>query len=153
MDRRKFLKKILRYSALGGIGLFAGTLIKRPMVLSAKEGEIFWQIDPYKCRQCGKCADNCVLSVSAVKCVHAYKVCGYCDLCSGYFRQGAVKLNTGAENQLCPIGALERKFIEPPYFEYKVDESLCIACGKCVKGCTAFGNGSLFLSRAPIGHS
>jgi len=29
--------------------------------------------------------------------------------------------------------------------EYNVEESLCNGCGKCVKGCTVFGNGSLFL--------
>ncbi|HQC51652.1 MAG TPA: 4Fe-4S binding protein, partial [Lentisphaeria bacterium] len=32
-----------------------------------------------------------------------------------------------------------------PYFEYKINEELCIGCGKCVKGCASFGNGSLFL--------
>ena len=30
-------------------------------------------------------------------------------------------------------------------FEYTIDEELCTGCGKCVKGCTSFGNGSLFL--------
>ncbi|MBL7138671.1 MAG: 4Fe-4S binding protein, partial [Bacteroidales bacterium] len=30
-------------------------------------------------------------------------------------------------------------------FEYTIDEELCIGCGKCVKGCNAFGNGSLQL--------
>jgi electron transport complex protein RnfB len=54
-------------------------------------------------------------------------------------------LNTGAENQLCPTGALKRKFIEEPFFEYTIDEDLCNGCGKCVKGCTSFGNGSLHL--------
>ena len=29
--------------------------------------------------------------------------------------------------------------------EYTIDEPLCIGCAKCVKGCNAFGNGSLFL--------
>ena len=26
-----------------------------------------------------------------------------------------------------------------------VDEALCVGCGKCVKGCALFGNGSLYL--------
>ena len=26
-----------------------------------------------------------------------------------------------------------------------IDPKLCKGCGKCVKGCTSFGNGSLFL--------
>ena len=43
------------------------------------------------------------------------------------------------------LPALMRKFIEEPYFEYEIDEDLCIGCAKCVKGCTSFGNGSLHL--------
>nr|HPM87990.1 hypothetical protein [Bacteroidales bacterium] len=31
------------------------------------------------------------------------------------------------------------------YFEYTIDEGLCDGCGKCVKGCVDFGNGSLYL--------
>ncbi len=107
--------------------------------------EYVWQIDPYKCVSCGNCASYCVLEESAVKCVHAFEMCGYCDLCTGFFEPEPRKLDTGAENQLCPAGAIERKFVEEPYFEYNINESLCIGCAKCVKGCTAFGNGSLFL--------
>jgi electron transport complex protein RnfB len=66
-------------------------------------------------------------------------------LCSGYLEPGAKTRDTSAENQLCPTGAISRTFIEDPYFEYSIDEELCIACGKCVKGCGAFGNGSLYL--------
>jgi electron transport complex protein RnfB len=72
-------------------------------------------------------------------------MCGYCDLCTGYLEPEPTALDTGAENELCPNGALGRVFIEEPYFEYNVDESLCNGCGKCVKGCGIFGNGSLFL--------
>ena len=57
-------------------------------------------------------------------------------------------LDTGAENQLCPTGAITRKYIDKKggvrYFEYTIDEGLCIACGKCVVGCRLM-NGSLFL--------
>ena len=55
------------------------------------------------------------------------------------------ELNTAAENMMCPTGAIQRRFIEEPYFEYTIDEALCTGCGKCVKGCSSFGNGSLFL--------
>ena len=43
-----------------------------------------------------------------------------------------------------PDRAIRRTFVEEPYFEYTIDERLCIGCGKCVKGCNTFGNGSLF---------
>ncbi len=87
-----------------------------------------------------------MLDESAVKCVHSFAMCGYCDLCTGYFRPDADRARIpAAENQLCPTGAIQRAFVEDPYFEYTIDERLCIGCGKCVKGCNAFGNGSLYL--------
>jgi len=104
-----------------------------------------WQIDPFKCTQCGQCKTNCVLTPSAAKCVHAYQMCGYCDLCGGYLRQGVKTISTGAENQLCPVAAIERKFVEEPYFQYTINEDLCDGCAKCVKGCADFGNGSLYM--------
>jgi electron transport complex protein RnfB len=140
IDRRTFIHKGMRLalgSAVVGTGVVA-------LARSGKGPEYVWQIDPFKCTQCGRCATECVKSVSAVKCIHAYDLCGYCDLCGGYFKPGA-KLQTGAENQLCPTSAIQRRFIEEPYFEYVIDEDLCIGCAKCVKGCSSFGNGSLHL--------
>ena len=104
-----------------------------------------WQLDPEKCMQCGRCATNCVLTQSAVRCFHTHAMCGYCKLCFGYFQPDAAALSTAAENQLCPTGAIRRKFVEDPYYEYTIDHDLCIGCGKCVKGCNTFGNGSLYL--------
>ena len=72
-------------------------------------------------------------------------MCGYCQLCTGYFEPDPIDLNTGAENQLCPAGAIIRTFVEDPYYEYTIDERLCIGCAKCVDGCNRFGNGSLYL--------
>lgn len=139
-DRREFLTNsgrfVLGFGALGLAGLAAR---------NSMGGQMVWQIDPFKCTFCGRCATHCVLSESAVKCVHAYDLCGYCDLCGGYYKPGVTNLNTGAENMLCPTAAIERKFIEEPYFEYEIKEDLCIGCAKCVAGCTSFGNGSLHL--------
>ena len=140
INRRKFINDGIRYTlvlGVGGVGAFLASG-------SSKE-ELVWQLDPSKCVQCGRCATNCVLTPSAVKCMHVYDMCGYCDLCSGYFRVDTKDLTTGAENQLCPTSAISRKFIEDPYFEYHIDEDLCNGCGKCVEGCGAFGNGSLQL--------
>jgi Na+-translocating ferredoxin:NAD+ oxidoreductase subunit B len=104
-----------------------------------------WQIDPMKCTQCGTCSKSCVMTPSAVKCVHAFKMCGHCELCTGFFVPDPIALNTGAENQQCPTGAIKRQFVEDPYYQYTIDENLCIGCAICVRGCTDFGNGSLFL--------
>jgi electron transport complex protein RnfB len=72
-------------------------------------------------------------------------MCGYCDLCTGFFDPQPFARDTGAENQLCPTDAIVRRFIEPPYFEHIIDHELCVGCGKCVDGCFTLGNGSLFL--------
>jgi len=131
---------VIRGGALLGLGGLVGGLAAR-----TQAREAVWQIDPYKCTMCGRCATECVLSPSASKCVHAFAMCGYCDLCTAYFHPQPNALNTGAENQLCPTGAIKRTFIEDPYYQYTVDKELCIGCAKCVAGCAAFGNGSLFL--------
>jgi len=140
LTRRQFLRHGLRGAAgLGLGGVAAGA------ILGAAAGDTVWQIDPTKCIQCGNCATYCVLETSAVKCVHAYDLCGYCVRCFGYFEPQADAFNEAAENQLCPTGAIGRRFIEEERYQYTIDESLCIGCGKCVKGCNAFGNGSLHL--------
>jgi len=141
-ERRKFLKTCGRLVAGGAIVALFGASFRKAMVADAN---YFWQIDPAKCTFCGRCETDCVLPMSAVKCLHAKKVCGYCDLCGGYYRASVKELNTAAENLICPTGAIQRKFIEVPYFEYSINEALCNGCGKCAKGCNAFGNGSLYL--------
>jgi electron transport complex protein RnfB len=145
IDRRKFLTKGVRLSMATGVVGLGGVLLSK-----ASKQEWVWQLDATKCVQCGRCATSCVLTPSAVKCMHVFDMCGYCDLCGGYFRPGVKKLSTAAENQLCPTAAIERKYIEKPYFEYHIIEELCMGCGKCVKGCSSFGNGSMQLQ---VNHS
>ena len=139
-NRREFIQSGVRLSLALALGSVSGLALSRVI-----KDDYVWQIDPFECTQCGRCATDCVMTPSAVKCVHAYDLCGYCDLCGGYFKPDANALSTAAENQLCPTAAIERKFIEEPYFEYIINKDLCIGCAKCVKGCTSFGNGSLHL--------
>ena len=166
MQRRDFLRSCGRGVILGSAAILTGTLLTRRQLTApcgndsctgcsaekqckftrkVSSEKFVWQIDPRKCVQCGQCATQCVLNLSAVKCIHSYSMCGYCKLCFGFFQPGANALNEAAENQVCPTGAIKRKFIEDPYYEYRIDESLCNGCGKCVKGCSTFGNGSLHL--------
>jgi len=140
ITRREFVARL-------GRGASACALVGVSAALFARgdEQELVWQIDPFKCTQCGLCQTECVLDQSAVRCAHDFQMCGYCKFCFGFFRDDALELTEGAENQACPTGAITRKFIEDPYYEYTIDRDLCIACGKCVKGCNQFGNGSLYL--------
>lgn len=140
VSRRGFIREGARVAAVAGVGGVLGLLAGK-----ATGKEFVWQIDPQKCVRCGNCATACVLEQSAVKCVHAYAICGYCELCTGYFEPEPNGLNTGAENCQCPTAAIKRTYVEDPYYEYEIDEALCIGCARCVEGCNLFGNGSLFL--------
>ncbi len=143
-DRRGFLGEGVRIVGAIALGGTAGFVAGR----KGKEDEYVWQIDPDLCMACGNCATYCVLDLSAVKAVQFYPMCAMCDLCTGYFDLGHLSRDTAAENQLCPTGAIVRRFIADqsgvPRFEYDIDEPKCIGCGKCVKGC-AMMNGSLYL--------
>ncbi len=140
VTRRQFFRNGARLAAVTGLGTLAGVLTGHSQAKTT-----VWQIDPAKCLRCDRCATHCVLEQSAVKCVHAHALCGYCQLCTGYFNPEPNDLTTAAENQLCPTAAIQRTFVEDPYYEYNIDEKLCIGCAKCVEGCNRFGNGSLFL--------
>lgn len=139
-SRREFLADGVRIGGLVGASTALGALAAKP-----KAASTVWQIDPHKCVQCDKCATSCVLTPSAVKCIHAYAMCGYCKLCFGVFRDKRLSNELTAENNRCPTDAIKRNLIEDPYYEMTIDEALCIGCAKCVKGCTLFGNGSMFL--------
>ena len=136
LSRRDFL----RGTACLGLGAAVGSA-----AMGSARDDTVWQIDPGRCIQCGKCATHCVLAESASKAVHVHAICGHCDLCTAFFEPEPIDLHTGAENQLCPTGAIKRHFVEDPYFQYEIDEDLCVGCARCVKGCVQFGNGSLYM--------
>jgi electron transport complex protein RnfB len=143
-DRRRFLREGVR--AAGAVALVgtAGLVGLR----WGRKDELVWQIDPDECMACGNCATHCVLDLSAVKAVQCYPMCGMCDLCTGYYDLGYINLDTAAENQLCPVAAIQRELVAEEAgvgrFEYHIDEPKCIGCGKCVEGC-AMMNGALYL--------
>ena len=140
LSRREFLARTglaVSFLGLGGVTIAS--------VLRARRQDYVWQIDPWKCIQCTRCQTECVLDLSAVKCVHDFSMCGYCKLCFGFFQTKPIALDSGAENQMCPTAAIKRTFVEDPYHQYTIDEELCNGCAKCVKGCTSFGNASLYL--------
>ncbi len=144
LDRRRFLMDSVRVAGvmtLGtGLGFLAGA--------RGRASELRWQIDPDKCVGCDKCATHCVLDQSAVRCVQCFDMCGYCDICTGYLDTQYQNVDTAAENQLCPTGAIVRTLIEEKagqrFYEYTITLAQCIGCGLCVKGC-ALMNGSLYL--------
>ena len=142
-SRRDFLAGLGRGAALLGLGGLAGAAAVR----SGGE-ELLWQIDPFKCVKCGRCATHCVLDVSAVKCYQDFPLCGYCQICFGFVRPDrpdSLKNSTAAENQLCPTAAITRRWIESVYYEYTIDETLCNGCAKCVDECERRGNASFYL--------
>ncbi len=140
MERRRFIRSGMQMALAVSLGGVASVSF-----IKSTSKDLVWQIDPFKCVQCGRCATECIMTPSAVKCVHSFNLCGYCDLCGGYLKPDPNARSTAAENQLCPTAAINRRYIEEPYFEYVIDEKLCIGCAKCVAGCTSFGNGSLHL--------
>lgn len=142
-DRKNRREVIADGARMGGLILTSGVL--GALAASPASGDKVWQIDPAKCIACDRCATECVVAPSAVKCIHAYSMCGYCKLCFGLLRDKRTGNTTAAENNRCPTDAIKRTFVEDPYYEMFVDENLCIGCAKCVKGCTLFGNGSMFL--------
>ena len=66
---------------LGGIAIACGAI---GAIAARSAGSTVWQIDPLKCTACGRCATECVVAPSAVKCVHQHDMCGYCKLCFGH---------------------------------------------------------------------
>lgn len=138
--RKEFLAQCGRGVGFLLLGGTVGSLASRNV-----RGGSVWQIEPDKCTQCGQCATHCVLDQSAVKCFQDFPLCGYCEFCTGFLELEPHSRNEGAENQICPVGAIKRTFVMEPYFEYAIDEDRCIGCGRCVETCVNFGNGSFYL--------
>lgn len=144
-DDRKLDRRKLLVDGARALGLIATAGAIGSVAAAGARDDTVWQLDPDKCIQCGNCATACVLTPSAVKCVHDVSLCGYCDLCFGYFAEQRPGDEETAENVRCPTNAILRHFVEDPYYEYLIDEPKCIGCAICVEGCGQYGNGSLIL--------
>lgn len=145
-NRRSFLNQCVQGTAIFALGALSGTAANESLSsLNTGRQENLWQIDPQKCIACNQCAQWCVLDQSAVRCYHDYNICNYCKQCFGFFAVDFKTLNDSVENQMCPLGAIHRKCVNEPYFEYVIDQEVCIGCGKCVDGCNTFGDGALYL--------
>ena len=72
VDRRSFLQAGLR-----GAAALAVTAASAALAVRLHADDQVWQIDPRKCIQCSLCETECVVTPSAVKCVHAFGMCGY----------------------------------------------------------------------------
>tara|TARA_B100000959_G_scaffold284089_1_gene354754 strand:- start:223 stop:873 length:651 start_codon:yes stop_codon:yes gene_type:complete len=140
VNRIGFLRKATGWLVTFGLGVVGGLA-----AFGSRRRNTVWQIDPSKCTKCEHCSTDCVVSPSAVKCVQSYDICGYCRYCFGYFHPNYAGLTSAAENQLCPTDAIERVFVEDPYWEYNIEHDKCIGCAKCVKACEDFGNASFYL--------
>ncbi len=147
--RRRFIDRSLRIAGLAGLGAAALKL-----ALPSANGTVF-QVDPAACLACDLCRTSCVLPLSAVKAVNDFAKCGYCMLCPAYFDVTTDADESGTPiGRVCPQDALKRRVVgkedkDDPNnnsYEYKIDETRCDGCGKCVKACKPpAGNGSLRL--------
>ncbi len=97
LSRRELFKSGARGAGLLGFGAAAGFLAGRE-----SKAETRWQINPDQCIQCGRCATECVLEISAVKCAHSFGMCGYCKLCTGYFEPEPINLDEGRRKPAVP---------------------------------------------------
>lgn len=156
-SRRSF---IITGGRILGSFVFAGA-IWRIFFTSSKNSEFeqparryVWQINPEKCRYCGKCGRACVRQAAAVKAVNDQKKCSNCVVCYGHItnREIPSQLIEKSGVRVCPRNAVIRKNFSGGIdgcFLYNIDHSRCIGCAKCVKECNELGTRSMFLVIRP----
>ncbi|RIK84138.1 MAG: hypothetical protein DCC67_05205 [Planctomycetota bacterium] len=147
--RREFFERAGQAVCLTTLVGAAGLVVRRSWALDA------WAIDPNRCVNirlgvngpqsvCQKCAETCVLSLSAVRAVNDHSQCGRCCICPAYFDvQSTVGPDGLPSKKLCPRDAIVRQPIgevdpyDPlnNYYEYLIDEEKCNGCGRCVMEC------------------
>jgi ferredoxin len=151
--RREVLSRAVRGAGLLTLGGAAAHLARKAKAHKAKDLSV-WRIDPGKCvnirlgatgvEVCERCAQNCVLPLSAVRAVNDHSKCGRCCICPAYFEVASPLGPDGLPTQKkCPRDAIKREPIgyvdklDPlnNYYEYMIDDERCNGCGRCVMGC------------------
>ena len=114
-------------------------------IVGADLTKTFWFLDSSSCAGCGRCANTCVLYKSAVTAVNHNELCPYRADCPAFYASLKDREDTSAINQRCPTHAITRKHIKDDLYEYTIDQSKCIGCGKCVRRCHKHCNGAMQL--------
>lgn len=113
-----------------------------------------WQINPDKCRFCGKCAYACVRRPAAVKALNDQKKCSNCVVCYAHITDRQISSARVQQygTRVCPHNAVRRQNFSgglDGVFTYTIDQSRCVGCAKCVAECNHSGSSSMFLAIRP----
>lgn len=156
-SRRNFLKRCGQ--AFGLLAL--SSLSWRIFFSRSKQSEFVqplrrfaWQINPDKCKFCGRCAPACVMNPPAVKAVNDQVKCANCVVCYGHLadRRLDSHLIQSTKKLICPNNAVIRRNYSggiDGYYTYVIDQKRCNGCAKCALECNQLGSASMFLIIRP----
>lgn len=156
-SKRRFL--ILSGRTVGAMALTG--LVWRIFSASGKNPEFeqparryAWQINPDKCRFCGKCGPACVRKPAAVKALNDQTKCSNCVVCYAHIADRQIESARIQQHgtRICPRNAVCRQnFSGGPdgVYTYTIDQSHCIGCARCVAECNNLGSRSIFLVIRP----
>lgn len=153
-SRRKFIRLTAGAGLLSALTWRLFSPESEDAEFTPQSRRFMWQIDPDKCRWCGKCETACVRKPSAVKAVNDQKKCSNCVVCYGYITNHGVasdKIDTHGV-RVCPVDAVKRKNFcggVDGMFLYSQDHAKCVGCAACAKHCNEQGTASMFMVIRP----
>ena len=102
-SRRKFIHDGMRVSLLLSLGTVSAAALRR-----VTADEYVWQIDPFKCTQCGRCATECVMSVITSYSIHYTKLyeTSFTGWSGNYFGLSGME-QKGVNNLFCFISVFK----------------------------------------------